>query len=89
MNKIVKKNKLTFILLLIFIILLIVNFLIPEKRTVTKILTAEEYKKQVYDEVYNELFPKEEIDVENETNELEKEFIDKYLIEDEIFNVQQ
>lgn len=89
MNKIVKKNKSTLILLIIFIILLIVNFLIPEKRTVTKILTAEEYKKQIYDEVYNELFPKENNEIENEVSESEKEFVGNYINEDEIYKVQE
>ena len=92
MNKIVKKNKSTIILLIIFIILLIVNFLIPEKRTVTKILTAEEYKKQIYDEVYNDVYPEENIEDTNEENEiddLEKEFVQNYLVEDEIYKVQE
>lgn len=92
MNKIIKKNKLTIILLLVFIILLIINFLIPEKRTVTKILTAEEYKKQIYDEVYKEIFPEEYISdktEENQTDDFEKEFIQNYLVEDEIYKVQE
>lgn len=87
MNKIVKKNKSTLILLIIFIILLIVNFLIPEKRVVTKILTAEEYKKQIYDEVYNELVPKENNEVENQKSESVKEFIGNYIDEDELYKV--
>ncbi|MBP3597134.1 MAG: hypothetical protein J6J60_07050 [Clostridia bacterium] len=73
MNKIVKKYRLTLILIIIFIILLIVNFLIPEKRTVTKILTAEEYKNQIYNEVYYELVPEENKVEEDEKNELEME----------------
>lgn len=87
MNKKAKKNKTTILLIMIFIILLIIYFLIPKTRTINKTLSAEEYKRKIYDEVYKQLDiedPEEKTEEDLEMEQIEKQF----LKEDELYKVQ-
>lgn len=78
-----KKNISTLILFLILVILIIIYFFIPKTRTVTKTLTEEEYKEQIYDKMHKELVLEEE-----ELDTIEDDYEDTNLNEDELYKVQ-
>lgn len=72
-NKTIQRDKkFSVILFLLFIILIIVFIIMPNERNVTKKVTEDEYKNIIYNEVHNEIYPKENENVENQDVETEE-----------------
>lgn len=73
MNK--KDIKVNIILFLVLVILIIVYLIIPETRNVKKVLSKEEYRNKIYDELITEY---------NKKNDAQNEIIE----DDELYKVQ-
>ena len=73
MNK--KDIKVNIILFLVLVILVIVYLIIPETRNVKKVLSKEEYRNKIYDELITEY---------NKKNDAQKKIIE----DDELYKVQ-
>lgn len=73
MNK--KDIKVNIILFLVLAILVIVYLIIPETRSVKKVLSKEEYRNKIYDELITEY---------NKKNDAQKKIIE----DDELYKVQ-
>ena len=73
MNK--KDIKVNIILFLVLVILVIVYLIIPETRSVKKVLSKEEYRNKIYDELITEY---------NKKNDAQKKIIE----DDELYKVQ-
>ncbi|MBP3597029.1 MAG: hypothetical protein J6J60_06490 [Clostridia bacterium] len=73
MNK--KDIKVNIILFLVLVILIIVYLIIPETRSVKKVLSKEEYRNKIYDELITEY---------NKKNDAQKKIIE----DDELYKIQ-
>lgn len=78
-KKLKMKNSSTLVLFLIFVILLVIYIFIPKQREVITTISIDEYKNQIYDEVYQKVKPDD--DIENEIPE-------EYNNIDELYKVQ-
>ena len=72
-NKTSQKDKeFSVILFLLFIVLIVVFIMMPNERTLTKNVTEDEYKNIIYNDVYNDIHPKENENVENQEDETDE-----------------